>query len=240
MGEVPMELANLRFMEKILIAHVRTNSCFVHVTSSSLRKMTSHVIAFESPVPKVYNRLPPPIEDMDDVLAMLFTGPCKPTEKEFQCTPLLVRCNHIAKAFKWLKLNHVDYADLEILYDKLSRYPEDSPPVSIEYQHSMTNKVEEDTSEFDDAVDDGVSEGECLFLVCGLMENQMTTKSVRTLKAIALKHWNNCGAALAVSHGTNAQSIYNNPNLYPQIFPWLFPYGLSGIGTMGLLDALHK
>ena len=37
--------------------------------------MTAHVIAFESPLPKVYHILPPPVEDMDDVLAVLFTGP---------------------------------------------------------------------------------------------------------------------------------------------------------------------
>ena len=63
------------------------------------------MIAFESPVPKVYHRLPPPVEELDEVLAVLFTGPCKPTEKEFQRTPLLVRRNQVALALEWLKLN---------------------------------------------------------------------------------------------------------------------------------------
>lgn len=84
LGTVPKELASLRFTEKLLIARARTNCCFVRVASSGLRKMTSHVIVFDSPVPKVYNCLPPPVEDLDDVLAILFTGPCQPTEKEFQ------------------------------------------------------------------------------------------------------------------------------------------------------------
>lgn len=39
-------------------------------------------IAFESPVAKVYNTLPPPVEDLDEVLAVLFTGPCQPTREE--------------------------------------------------------------------------------------------------------------------------------------------------------------
>lgn len=202
--------------------------------------MTSHIIVFELPVPKVYHQLPPPVEDLDEVLAVLFMGPCKPTEKEFQCTPLLIRCNHIARALEWLKLNHADYADLEILYNELDRYPEDSPPVSVQYFHSETNKVEEGTSIFDDAVDDSVVEGKCPFLVHGLTGDQLTTKSVNMLKAIALKHWNNQGGALAVSHGANVQSIYHNLGLYPQMFPWLFPYGLGGIRTTDLSDTLHK
>ena len=130
--------------------------------------MTSHVIAFESPVPKVYHRLPPPMEDLDDVLAVLFTGPCKPTEKEFRRTPLLIRQKQVAQALEWLKLNHADYADLEIAYDKLERYPEDSLPVSIEYQHSETTKIEEGTSTVDNDDGHGVHEGDCPFIVHGL------------------------------------------------------------------------
>jgi len=75
--------------------------------------MASHVIAFETPISKVYQHLPPPMEDLDEVLAILFTGPCKPTEKDFQRTPLLVRRKQVACALEWLNLNHSDYADLE-------------------------------------------------------------------------------------------------------------------------------
>ena len=240
LGPVPKELACLGFIEKLLVARVRINSCFIRVASSGLRKMTSHVIAFESPVPKVYHRLPPPMEDLDDVLAVLFTGPCKPTEKEFQRTPLLVRRKQVACALEWLKLNHADYADLEIAYDELKRYPEDSIPVSIEYQHSESTKFEEGTSKFDNDDGHGVQEGECPFIVHGLTGAECDTKSLNTLKGIALRHWNNRGAALAVSHASSPLSIYNNPNLYPQIFPWLFPYGLGGIGSTLLSDKNHK
>jgi hypothetical protein len=239
-GPVPEELACLGFIEKLLVARVRINSCFIRVASSGLRKMSSHVIAFESPVPKVYHKLPPPMEDLDDVLAVLFTGPCKPTEKEFQRTPLLVRRKQVAHALEWLKLNHADYADLEIAYDELERYPEDSLPVSVEYQHSETTKLEEGTSKFDNDDGHGVQEGECPFIVHGLTGAEYDTKSLNTLKGIALRHWNNRGAALAVSHASSPLSIYNNPNLYPQIFPWLFPYGLGGIGSTPFSDKTHK
>ena len=240
LGAVPDVLSSLTYIERLLVARVRINSCFIRVASSGLRKMSSHVIAFESPVPKIYRTLPPPVEDLDEVLAILFTGPCEPTEKEFQRTPLLVRRNHVARALEWLRLNHSEYADLEIAYDELGRYPEGSPPVSVLYQYSLTNKVAEGTSVFDDAPDDGVQQGDCPFVVHGLMGEQLDTKSITVLKGIALRHWNNRGAALAISHDASPQSVYNNPNLYPQIFPWLFPYGLGGIGATKLSEKLHK
>jgi hypothetical protein len=239
LGDIPEELSSLRFVERLLVARVRINNCFVRVAASGLRKMTSHVIAFESPVPKIYHRLPPPIEDLDDVLAVLFTGPCKPTDKEFKRVPILVRRAYVARALEWLKLNHINYNDIDIAYKELDRYPEDVPPVTIEYRHSQTNKRPEGTSSFDNGDEEGVDEGECPFIVHGLTSDQMTTKSVEALKGIALRHWNNNGAALGISHGAQALSMYNNPGLYPQAFPWLFPYGLGGIGSTSLSDKAH-
>jgi hypothetical protein len=240
LGPVPEQLANLRFVERLLIQWVRVNGCFVHVASSGLCKMVAHVIAFESPIAKVYNSLPPPLEDLDDVLAILFTGPCKPTPTNTKCTPLLVQQGAVARALEWLKLNHRDYADLSIAYNELQRYPEDTPPVTIEYQHSMTNKVEEGISTFDQSIDDGVENGECPFIVHGITGESLTTKTVGALKGLALRHWNNNRGALSVSHAADAELIYNNPNLYPQIFPWLFPYGLGGIGSSAISDKAHK
>ena len=74
LGEVPAVLSDLRFIEKLLIARLRHNCCFVRV-ASGLRKMTSHVVAFQAPIPRLYRALPPPVEEMDEVLAILFTGP---------------------------------------------------------------------------------------------------------------------------------------------------------------------
>ena len=240
LGPVPEELASLGFIEKLLVARVCINSCFIRVASSGLRKMTSHVIAFESPVPKIYHRLPPPMEDLDDVLAVLFTGPCKPTEKEFQHTPLLVRRKKVMHALEWLKLNHADYADLEIAYDEWSITLKIHFLFSLNINTQRPQKLRKAQVNLIMNDGHGVHEGECPFIVHGLTGADYDTKSLNTLKGIALRHWNNQGGALAVSHGSSPLSIYNNPNLYPQIFPWLFPYGLGGIGSTPLSDKTHK
>ena len=194
--------------------------------------MTAHVIAFELPLPKVYHILPPPVEDMDDI--------SKPTEDDLTRLPLLVRRNHVAKALEWLKLNHVDYKDLEVSYENLEKYPEDTPPMSVEYHCEDSNKVPEGTSLFDSEVDDGVATGECPFIVHGLTGVQLKTKTVDAQKALALKHWSNKGKALAIGRSPHTESIYDNPGLYPQLFPWLFPYKHGGIGSAWLSDKEHK
>lgn len=86
---------------------------------------------------------------MDELLAFIFTGPCQPTEDDFCRIPLLVCQNKVFKTLEWLKLNHQDYADLEISYENLASYPETSPPVVINYWHSITNKIPEATSVHD-------------------------------------------------------------------------------------------
>ena len=239
LGKVPEELKNLRFVEKLLIARVRHTCSYVKV-ASGMRKMKANIIAFESPIPKIYNILPPPRDDMDDVLAILFTGPCKPTSEDLKRTPFLVRRNHVAKALEWLKLNHCDYADIEISSKNLDQYDENSSPVSIEYRESNANKAVEGTSVFDKEIEDGTEEGECSFSVHGLTGEAIDTMTTNAIKAIALRHLNNGGKMLAVGHSDKFESMWNNPQLYPQMFPWLFPYGLGGIGTTDLSDKEHK
>ena len=88
--KVPEFLQNLRYIEKILVARVRHTCAYVKV-ASGMRKMMANIIAFESPTQKIYTVLPPPRDDIDDVLAILFTGPSKPTPEDFAQTPFLVR-----------------------------------------------------------------------------------------------------------------------------------------------------
>ena len=239
LGKVPDELKCLRFVEKLLIARVRHTCCYVKV-ASGMRKMKANVIAFQTPIPKVYDILPPPRAEMNEVLAILFTGPCKPTESDLSRTPFLVRRNHVANALNWLRLNHSDYADIKISKKNLDEYPEHEIPVSIEYIQSETNKVPEGTSIFDTEPDDGTDSGECSFTVHGLTGDMLDTMTTNTIKAMALRHLNNEGKILSIGHSKDFESMWNNPQLYPQMFPWLFPYGMGGIGATNLSDNEHK
>jgi hypothetical protein len=238
-GKVPDVLKNLRYVEKILVARVRHTCAYVKV-ASGMRKMKANVVAFESPTPKIYTVLPPPRDDIDDVLAILFTGPSKPTPADFARTPFLVRRNAVINALNWLKLNHADYADIEVSETNMKQYQEDMPPVSVEYRESSSNKVPEGTSVFDQTEEEGTEQGDCAFTVHGLTGELLQTMSPNALKALALRHLNSSGKMLAVGHSDKPQSMWNNPQLYPQMFPWLFPYGVGGIGASSISHKEHK
>ena len=243
LGEIPEELQQLSFAEKLLVGRVRHNRCVVRI-GKGMHKMIANAVMFEHPMQKIYSVLPPPIEEMDELLAFIFTGPCQPTEDDFRRTPLLVRRNKVARALEWLKLNHKDYSDLEISYKNLASYPEDFPPVVINYQHSTTNKILEATSVHDTDLEHGTAKGMCPFTVHTLTSEKYDTTNPDILKAIAAKHLDEGGNILAIGHSKEPQSIWKNPKLYPQMFPWLFPYGLGGIGherqKHRLSDAEHK
>ena len=113
-GDIPKELQGLTFVEKMMIARVCHSYCFIKVAVSWRMKMKANVVCFSNPIPKVYNILPPAREELDAVIAFMYTGPCKPTPDELQRTPLLVRLNKVRNASEWLKLNHQDYKDLDI------------------------------------------------------------------------------------------------------------------------------
>lgn len=232
LGEVPKELANLSFAEKMLIARVRHNKCIVRV-SSGMHKMRANVIMFDAPIPKVYDILPPPRDELDEVLAFIFVGPSNPTPEELRRVPLLVSRNKVARALEWLKLNHADYQDLTISYENLKTYPENEPPVFVKTQiwDGKSNKDPEATAVYDNEDEDGVEEGDCPFVVQGLTGEQLGSMNAKGLAAAALKHLKEGNKVLAVGHAPEPESMYKNPQLYPKMFPWLFPYGLGGIGN---------
>ena len=82
------------------MARVQHNNCFVRV-SSGHSKMVAHVVAFQSPIQKIYTALPPPISDLDEVLAVLSIGLGTPTSNDFKwLKPLLVHRHKVVLALE--------------------------------------------------------------------------------------------------------------------------------------------
>ena len=141
LGPVPPELQDLSWTEKLMISRVIHNYCTIRVASSGMHKLKANAVCHSIPTPKIYKELPPPREDMDEVITFLFIGPTPPTPEDFKRTPFLARKNKVAKALEWLKLNHIDYLDIDISYDNLNQYDEHKPPVYIHYEKSKKDET---------------------------------------------------------------------------------------------------
>ncbi|KAI0354005.1 hypothetical protein OH77DRAFT_1496897 [Trametes cingulata] len=199
-----------------------------------MSKLRANVVSHSLPMPKIYSVLPPRCDELSE---------------EYQRTPMLVRRNKVADALEWLKLNHVDYADLKISHENLASYPEDEPPVLVSYTQTIdSNKDPEATAVNSIEEDEGAAEGTCPFVVHGLTEESLEHMGkVRPyeITARAVEHFKSGGKVLGIGQADEPESIYHNPQLYPQMFPWLFPYGLggldnSGVGCRRVSESRHK
>jgi hypothetical protein len=114
--------------------------------------------------------------------------------------------------------------------------PETPPPFLRErgFHNSFIpdsrNKIASAMSVYNNQFEDGTTDGPCQFIVHSLTRSEFKNMSMDRLKARALQHLSENGSTLGISHDLKPQSMYGNSQAYPQIFPWLFPYGFGGIG----------
>ncbi|OBZ65120.1 hypothetical protein A0H81_14877 [Grifola frondosa] len=222
----------------MLVAKVRHNY-FIAKVSKGQRKMSANTIMFSQPVARVWHKLPLHPNELDECLAIMFVGSCKPTEADYRCTPFIVRHSVVYAALHWLKLNHPTYEEVSISRANLAEYSEAMPPVGIIFQRGDGTAPVESLAVNDLDEERGTAEGPCTFSVQGLTGKDFATMSYDTKKAIAVRHWEQGGPALAYGHEQQPESIYHNPSLYPAMFPWLFPYGLGGFENCALKTGLR-
>ncbi|KAJ7016377.1 hypothetical protein C8F04DRAFT_981778 [Mycena alexandri] len=155
-------------------------------------------------------------------LAFIFTGPEAPTPADFTRTPMLVRRNKVADALAWLKLNHIDYHDLIISEENLCSYDLAGVPVVVDYKRTEIddrNKIPSEMSVHDLENDSGTEIGPCPFTVHGLAGTEYEQMDMQAVKAKALNHLMAEGKTLGIGHSAQPESMYDNPQAYPQNVP---------------------
>jgi hypothetical protein len=224
LGDIPSELKDLLWMEQKLIAHVSTNYCVVQVHASKLYKMKTNVVCCAIPMKKIHDTLPPARAKFEEVLAILFIGPAAPTPTDYKCTPLLVWRSKVLSALNWLKLNHIDYANLNILHRNLDEYPENEPPVFVNYHKSYADGYSESTPVNGSEDDNFTSSGNLSFVVHSLTGDQLSdlwSKDDRkTIRMEAMKYFAKGGKALEIGKSDKLESLWDNPQLYPSMEVW--------------------
>lgn len=241
-GDVPEQLKTLSYAEKMLIARSRHHKCVVRVASSGMGKLQGNIICYPNPFPKLYSALPPHRDDIDELLAIVFTGIARPLDADvIKRIPFLVRRNRVRNALEWLRLNNCLYKDVDISESNLNSYADDAIPIVVTYNEDTTRNPVESRAANDTEDSGGTSSDECPFSVNGVAFDVFDPENISRMKAIALRHMTRDNAhALAVPHRRAADTLWHNHDLFPNMFPWLFPYGIGGICNADIRGAMSE
>ena len=111
-------------------------------------------------------------------------------------------------------------------------------PFTFSYEAAKTNKGLENSSVDDPDPEYGVKSSDCPYVVHGLLGANIIGKTLKKLKSLALDNLSNTHRILGIGHAQTPKSIFRNPTLYPQMFLWLFPYGLGRIQNTSITNAM--
>ena len=172
-------------------------------------------------------------------MCVIFVG-SQPPSREWlleHAKPLVVRPAKIRAALvKLIEINPL-YSDVRLNEDVLrSLDPVGLAPVQIDV-HTPSTAEEAQGSHYDDCDTSDIpiepsgedsEEFETLMENVGIANLDMNHVSSNAMKAAALKHLKDGGGYLAVQHGSQPVSEYDDENLFPLLYPTLFPYGTGG------------
>ncbi|KIO04742.1 hypothetical protein M404DRAFT_52669, partial [Pisolithus tinctorius Marx 270] len=160
-GEVPLALRKLNFMETLLVAR-HYPRCYVFklypreaVRSQNprhlQRAMAGNVTLYEINVPAVVDMLegrliPQTVETLSSILAITLVG-TKQLPTDWLTRTFRVRQDAVLEALKWLQANNENYSDVTVSDARVNKLPEDGIPAEIEamihYQDSEEAAVRE-------------------------------------------------------------------------------------------------
>ncbi|KZV98468.1 hypothetical protein EXIGLDRAFT_712984 [Exidia glandulosa HHB12029] len=175
-----------------------------------MSQLIGNLICYPNPYPQLHTYLPPPRQQIEEVLAIVFTGSVRPTDQDKERVPLLVRRNIVKNALEWLKLNHQDYDDIHISERNLNTYTNEVMPFYYTFIQRDENNPIESRAANDNYSSRGVEDGPCPFTVHGVAYDDLIPFHRETLKAISLNHMLNGGKALAIPHNTLPESLYSH------------------------------
>ncbi|KAI9059340.1 hypothetical protein FKP32DRAFT_1534638, partial [Trametes sanguinea] len=227
-----------------MIARCRAKTCVVHlktdgededapVMANAQRGIKGHVIIHPQRPEKLASVLPPPVEEIMAPICVIFIGSKVPSREwlEKKAKPLIVRREYVVAALSWLKENNPLYSEVEVDMESIRSLPEDGIlPHDIQHLQSFESST---------AVVDGYDVARDVPISGGDAEDVPFHKVVVTdvdgrapaneLRAAAIRHIKHKGGGyVEIPHASKPVNEFCNPELFPMIYPTLYPYGIGG------------
>ncbi|KAI0708656.1 hypothetical protein C8Q76DRAFT_627620, partial [Earliella scabrosa] len=245
LGDVPPELRDLTFIEESIIAQSRAKCWIVHlredkdsddtpVTAHHQRGFKGHIIVYPQRPETLLKVLPASLEKIMTPICVIFVGSSRPTREwlKEKAKPLAVRRERILRALQWLKANNPFYADVEIDYNAVDQLPEDGLlPYEIqcieasEGQDTLLSRY--DVGDVASSTPTSATHDSFHRVVITDIDGRAPANELR---AAAIRHIKQKGGKyVQVPHEPVPVNEFCNPDLFPMIYPTLFPYGIGGL-----------
>ncbi len=215
-----------------------TSSRFAPSLPTDQRGLKGHIIIFPSHPENLGQVLPPPLSKIITPICVVFVGSCKPSKEWLlqKAKPLIVRCEKVRAALIWLKHNNHLYHDISIDHTALDQIlEEDALPVEIKLRPDSDSLVAVNST-YTSALHVSDSEPSVSLATLDqvMFQNAVVTDiegnevSVKSMSLAALNHLRAGGAYIRMLHDNVPSNEYTDYNLFPLLYPTLFPYSIGG------------
>ncbi|KAJ7618848.1 hypothetical protein DFH06DRAFT_918931, partial [Mycena polygramma] len=194
------------------------------------RGVRGHIIVYPQRPSAIAQTLPPPISDIVTPICVIFVGSQPPTAEwlKEKATPLVVRKERVQNALAWLKIHNHLYLDVNIDDAALAQIPDESI-LPFHIQHIVPNDgIDVTTSDYIP----GSSEPprpSCETPASVVVADVDGNAPSHELRSAALAHMKKPGSNyIELPHDPKPTNEFNNPSLFPMMYPTLFPYGIGG------------
>ncbi|EIM85237.1 uncharacterized protein STEHIDRAFT_59941, partial [Stereum hirsutum FP-91666 SS1] len=197
------------------------------------RGIKGHIIVYPQRPENIASVLPPSIEDIITPICVIFVGSKPPTDEWLRekAKPLSVRREKVRSALMWLKSHNPLYKDVEIDHNVLNSL-ENEQILPFHIEHVLPSNASDSlTSQYDaaDALAANAATSSTTTDTTAVITDVDGNAPSNQLRAAALRHVKKQGGAyVEIPHDTEPMNEFNNPSLFPMIYPTLFPYGIGG------------
>ncbi|KAG2152916.1 hypothetical protein DEU56DRAFT_727287, partial [Suillus clintonianus] len=208
---------------------------------TSQRGIKGHIIIYPQRPEGIAAVLPPTVEDIVTPICVVFVGSSPPSRAWLQekAKPLIARREKVRSALVWLKIHNRLYKDITIDHRALDSMEDETlMPFHVDHvlpsdaRDSLTSRYDAtEAVQLEDQADRAESHEATLD---SKFESMVVTDvdghaSANELRAAAVRHIKNKGGGyLQIPHDPEPVNEFFNPDLFPMIYPTLFPYGLGG------------
>ena len=255
LGDIPDELKELTVVEEAMIAKCRAKCWVIQLKEensglslpNSQRGVKGHIIVYPQRPSAIATILPPPLEEVSTPICVIFVGSSPPTNEWLQkkAKPLAIRREKVRNALMWLKRHNPHYKDVLIDESILNSLPHEyTLPVHVEhvlpsderdaltarYDGTVIENATSQENQNNPTAGDSETESKADIPFQNVVIADVDGNAPSNeLRAAAIRHIKKKGGGyVEIPHDPTPVNEFLNPDLFPMIYPTLFPYGIGG------------